>query len=227
MTTALFPLQYQRQNAEPIDVDSVFATTADRNGYLTNPRRYPGQVVADLEDGFVYVLDSAGTAWTQVGGSGGTPGGLDTQVQFNDGGAFGAEPGFTYNKNSGILACDAITFRNVYQTIVSLSGATGTVVHNFSLSSLFNHTAMVSNFTVNVTNLNLASGYVANITLVLTQGAAAYMPNSLQIAGSVQTIYWVYGVPPVGTVNGRDIVNFSVTNIDDTYSVFGQSVSYS
>lgn len=68
MSTTLFPLQYLRQNANPIDVDSVFNTTADRIAYLTNGRRYPGQIVADLEDGSVYVLDPAGTAWVQIGG---------------------------------------------------------------------------------------------------------------------------------------------------------------
>ena len=38
-------------------------------------------------------------------GSGGStsPGGADTQVQFNDGGAFGGDPLFTYAKASQIL----------------------------------------------------------------------------------------------------------------------------
>jgi hypothetical protein len=35
-----------------------------------------------------------------VSGGSGTPGGSDTQVQFNDGGAFGGEAGFTYNKTT-------------------------------------------------------------------------------------------------------------------------------
>lgn len=36
-----------------------------------------------------------------TGGAGGTPGGADTQVQFNDAGAFGGESGFTYTKTLG------------------------------------------------------------------------------------------------------------------------------
>ena len=35
------------------------------------------------------------------GGGGGTPGGSNTQVQFNDGGAFGGDSGLTYNKTAG------------------------------------------------------------------------------------------------------------------------------
>ena len=46
-----------------------------------------------------------------TGGGSGTPGGSVTQVQFNDGGTFGGDAGFTYNKTTdvarvGILAAD-------------------------------------------------------------------------------------------------------------------------
>src|SRR5437762_557051 len=39
----------------------------------------------------------------QTGGGGGTPGGSDTQVQFNDAGAFGGDAGLTYNKTTDVL----------------------------------------------------------------------------------------------------------------------------
>ena len=43
--------------------------------------------------------------------SGGTPGGLDTQVQFNDGGtAFGGNSGFTYNKTTEQLRLRSADF---------------------------------------------------------------------------------------------------------------------
>ena len=38
-----------------------------------------------------------------TGGGGGTPGGSDTQVQFNDGGSFGGDSGLLYNKTSNSL----------------------------------------------------------------------------------------------------------------------------
>ena len=37
---------------------------------------------------------------------GGTPGGADTQVQFNDASAFGGDAGLVYNKTSNVLTCD-------------------------------------------------------------------------------------------------------------------------
>ena len=43
---------------------------------------------------------NSGTNVLTASGSGGTPGGSDTQVQFNDGGSFGGDAGFTYNKTT-------------------------------------------------------------------------------------------------------------------------------
>ena len=40
-----------------------------------------------------------------VGGSG-SPGGSDTQVQFNDGGSFAGNSGLTFNKTSGVFTVD-------------------------------------------------------------------------------------------------------------------------
>ena len=41
--------------------------------------------------------------WEAESGGGGSPGGSDTQVQFNDGGSFGGDADFTWNKTSNIL----------------------------------------------------------------------------------------------------------------------------
>lgn len=43
-------------------------------------------------------------------GGGGTPGGSDTQIQFNDGGAFGGDAGLTYDKTNNIVDLESIDF---------------------------------------------------------------------------------------------------------------------
>lgn len=63
----LFPLQYQRQDAVPIDLDSVFATTAARTAYLSSARRYAGMQVYDLEIQRGFFLNAARTAWLPIG----------------------------------------------------------------------------------------------------------------------------------------------------------------
>jgi hypothetical protein len=45
-------------------------------------------------------IDSTGTGYGALAG-GGTPGGADTDIQFNDGGDFGGNSGLTFNKTSG------------------------------------------------------------------------------------------------------------------------------
>jgi hypothetical protein len=54
----------------------------------------------------VLTADSAetcGVKWAAGGGGGGSPGGSDTQVQYNDGGAFGGDSAFLWNESSNIL----------------------------------------------------------------------------------------------------------------------------
>ncbi|TVL99580.1 MAG: hypothetical protein CV087_17635 [Candidatus Brocadia sp. WS118] len=45
---------------------------------------------------------------TTLNAAGGSPGGADTQVQFNDGGSFGGDAGLTYNKTSNVLSVSTI-----------------------------------------------------------------------------------------------------------------------
>jgi hypothetical protein len=78
----------------------------------------------------------------EVGTGGGTPGGSDTQVQFNDGGStFGGDADFTWNKTTNVLGItgdvnlsDGGTYTTTLQTItptaartISFPDATGTV----------------------------------------------------------------------------------------------------
>lgn len=71
----------------------------------------PGQsynvLVQDTSTGRVYYTGS----YSSGGGGGSTsPGGSDTQVQFNDGGSFGGDTGFTFNKTTNaITAISEIT----------------------------------------------------------------------------------------------------------------------
>lgn len=63
----LFPLQYKRQDAVPVDIDITFSSTAERNSYLTNARRYAGMLVVDTEEDKAYLLNSTRDAWIAVG----------------------------------------------------------------------------------------------------------------------------------------------------------------
>lgn len=67
----------------------------------TNPILQPastaGNTISFYQDELSIYIAATG------GGGGGTPGGSNTQVQFNDAGAFGADPGLVYNKTTDTL----------------------------------------------------------------------------------------------------------------------------
>jgi hypothetical protein len=77
------------------DAGRVIVTTT--NGAL--------QALTDGSANYVLSTNGAGTlSWVAQSGGGGTPGGTDTQVQFNDGGStFGGDSGLTYNKTTDML----------------------------------------------------------------------------------------------------------------------------
>jgi hypothetical protein len=58
----------------------------------------------DLKAGTNVTLTQTGQTIEVASTSGGTPGGADTQVQFNDAGAFGGDAGLTYNKTTDYAA---------------------------------------------------------------------------------------------------------------------------
>lgn len=64
------------------------------------PKTFQESVAVDSANGYLYVYDWELATWFTVGsgGGGGTPGGSDTQFQFNDGGSFGGAAGLTYDK---------------------------------------------------------------------------------------------------------------------------------
>ena len=132
-------------------------------------------------------LDEVGT------GGGGTtpPAGSDTQIQFNDGGAFGGDAGLTYNKTTDELtvagdinlddggtfsttvqsvtptANRTISFPDATGTVALVSGADGTIQYNDAGTLKGN-----SNFTVDL-DWNDASTVFTGLKLNVTNTASA------------------------------------------------------
>jgi hypothetical protein len=52
-------------------------------------------------------LSMSGTTLNASGGGGGSPGGSDTQIQFNDAGSFGGDAQFTFNKTTNVVSIGA------------------------------------------------------------------------------------------------------------------------
>jgi hypothetical protein len=148
---------------------------------------------------FTGKLDQVG-----AGGGGGTPGGSDTQVQFNDGGTFGGDAGLTYNKTTdeltlaGDLNLDdggsfsttvqavtptanrTISFPDATGTVALVNGANGTIQYNDAGTLNGN-----SDFTVDP-DWNDASTVFTGLKLNVTNTASASASKllDLQVGGA-------------------------------------------
>jgi hypothetical protein len=109
----------------------------------------------------------------------------------------------------------------------TLTGSTGTVTHDCDNGHIFYHTTPAADWTANFTNLDLTAEYATTLSIVIDQGATAYIPSAVQIGGVAQTLLWQGGSAPSGTADGTDVVAFSILNDGGTYVVMGQLVGFS
>ncbi len=121
---------------------------------------------------------------------------------------------------------NAIFNTGVEEAFDTLTGSTGTVTHDCDNGHIFYHTTPSANWTANFTNLGLTAEYATTLTVVINQGATAYIPTAVQIGGVAQTLNWQGGIQPTGTDNGIDVVSFSILNDGGTYVVLGQLVDF-
>ena len=108
----------------------------------------------------------------------------------------------------------------------TLTGATGTVVHDTTTGSTFYHTGIVANFTPNFTNVPTTNSRSITVVLVLIQGSTAYLPNAVQINGVSQTIKWANASAPTPTASRVEVVSFSLIYISGAWTVIGQLSTY-
>lgn len=109
-----------------------------------------------------YFLQTDGTgnlSWAEGGGGGGngTPGGANTQVQFNDAGTFGGDSGFTYDKLTNTLRVENISAGDSTDDTVNIIGNLA-ITGNINVS-----TNLVSNGNITGDFLFGDGGYISNI----------------------------------------------------------------
>lgn len=96
------------------------------NGSILNLGNVSTLSIGGGLNGYFLQTDGAGNlTWAQGGNGGGngSPGGSNTQVQFNDGGVFGGDSGFTYNKNTNTLNVENIIVTTDFNgNAIDLSG---------------------------------------------------------------------------------------------------------
>jgi hypothetical protein len=137
------------------------------NGNILSLGNISNLSIGGGENGYFLQTDGAGNLTWAAGGNGGgngSPGGSNTQVQFNDAGTFGGDSEFTYNSNTNIL-----TVGNISSTTITSNN----VVVNSNLTVNTSAVLTVIGNVNTTTSANVALGTVANIHI--TGGSNGYV----------------------------------------------------
>lgn len=117
----------------------------------------PGEPAITFESGGSFWIGTPSGNLEITGGGGGIPGGADTQVQFNDGGSFGGNSGFTFNKTTGALTLDA---GGLVNTNLNINGSTDFVIRATPTDTLVirENTAGEDRITITTTGVVINEG---------------------------------------------------------------------
>ncbi len=143
------------------------AVASGLNANIANVHIYGGT------NGYVLQTDGVGnltwTAQTGGGGGNGSPGGSNSQVQFNNAGSFGGNSGFTFNSTTGNL--------NVPNNIIAT-----TLIGNVANANYSNYSGTATSANT-IAGANV-TGTVANATYAITAGTA-YSVAGANVTGQV------------------------------------------
>lgn len=112
------------------------------------------------------------------------------------------------------------------ETFNVITSTSGTVTHDFHLSSLFVHIGPIDNFTANFTNVPTTNNVVINFTLIVFQNAIPYYPNNIQINGVAQNVLWFDGTAPTPGASKTEIYSFSLIRTNSTWRALGAYSTY-
>ena len=114
----------------------------------------------------------------------------------------------------------------VEESFSVIENATGTVTHDCDNGHIFYHKTPSADWTVNLTNLGLTNHYATAVTIIIQQGATAYIPSALQINGTSTGIRWASDTTPTGNADSTDQVTFSIMTDGTTTFALGQLSTY-
>jgi hypothetical protein len=168
------------------------------------------QAYIDATGGFSGTCITFGDGTTQctAAAGGGTPGGSDTHVQFNDGGStFGGNAGFTYDKTA-----QKMYSRSYYTNITDSGNITTSVTLDLDQSNFHQVTLNGNPITLTVSNGDIGQRFIIRLKQDNTGS---------RTVNWFSTISWPGGGPPtLSTATGvADLLGFVVTDTN-TYDGF-------
>jgi plastocyanin len=158
----------------------------------------------------IYVLSSGSVDGTTFGTIG-----IETGTSFGIGHWSGTDYTNRLSIDStGIVSIPGILdVAEVRETVVSNSFSTNVMTANYNDGAIHYATvAPTGNFTISLTNVPTTTSKSITMSFLVTQGATGYIPTTLNLNGSSQTIRWVGGSAPTPTSSAGkiDIFNFTL-----------------
>jgi len=144
-----------------LNVSGAVTLAAPASGSIAGPGSYLGVTSAGL-----LVLTASATAAST------SPGGSDTQVQFNDGGSFGGDAGLVYNKTTDMLKPIHLSASNTLQAVGATTlGSTLSVSGTVTVAGDIDHAGDPDTYLRFQTNtVNLVAGGKSAIKLDTSTG---------------------------------------------------------
>ena len=142
------------------------------------------------DNGYFLQTDGLGTlTWAAGtgGGGNGSPGGSNTQVQYNDSGSFGGDPGFTYNENTNSLSVGNVVANFFGYLTGTASTATTAITVTASAQPNITSVGVLSNLGVSgQVEASIFQGSGANLTNIPAANLVGTVPLALQVTDNAQ-----------------------------------------
>ena len=169
------------------------------------------------ENGYFLQTDGTGNlTWTvgsNGGGGNGTPGGANTQVQYNNAGSFGGDAGFTYNENTNTLSIGNVN-SNFFGNLTGIaSNATAAVTVTANAQPNINSVGILTTLAVSgQVAAGIFQGSGANLTNLPAANLVGSVPLAVSVSNSAQP-----NITSVGTLTTLNVSgNISGANISSS-----------
>ena len=97
-------------------------------------------------------------------GAGGTPGGSNTQIQFNDSSSFGGDADLTWNKTSNELTINGrLNYDSSYSTLANSGNIGSSMTFDLDDANIFSGTLTTTNITLSTTNGDVGQRFMLRL----------------------------------------------------------------
>ena len=172
-------------------------------------------------DGSKQYVANAGT------GGAGTPGGLDTQVQFNDGGSFGGNSSFTFNKSTGALTVAGQINGSILKSTQSSGDEGGQIDLSLAATNQSLTTGVAIDIYQNQLRIFETGGSNRGVYIDLANGAGAGITTNLTAGGGGTTDQYArdHANGAFDLANGTaGVANTDYTTISATAGLYGNNI---